>query len=106
MRTSIPIKTTWKELKDFCNSLPEEVLNNDVHWWGDERGGFVAPTSTLEEDYLLTDEGWEPISSFQYDPRFHDGETEEEYNDYVKSLPKLLKGLPIISVDAYKYEKN
>lgn len=84
-------KLSWKELKDFANSLPEEVLEQDVKWWGDERGGTLVNTHKLEEDYVCTDEGWEPKS------------VHESYESYskedIEDMPQLAKGTPILWAD-------
>ena len=54
---------TWGELKAFCNTLTTPLdLNKHVQWWGDERGGKINSVERLEEDYVTTDYGCEPLS--------------------------------------------
>lgn len=84
-------KLSWQELKDFVNSLPDEVLEQDVRWWGDERGGTLVNTHKLEEDYICDDEGWQPKSVFDNDDTY----TKEEIED----MPLLEKGTPILWAD-------
>ena len=78
---------TWKDLKDFCNQLPEEELNNTVKWWGEERGGNVLLADRLDEDFVQTDYGCEPASVQEYE------EGQDPYPVVFK------KGTPILSID-------
>lgn len=58
---------TWKELKEFANSLSDEQLQAPVRWWGEEMSGCVFKAHQLEEDYVTTDYGCEPASVQEYD---------------------------------------
>jgi hypothetical protein len=78
---------TWADLKDFCNSLSPEQLNNKVMFWGEDTSGPVLGTEELKEDYVLTDYGYEPAAVQEY---------EEDDEPYDIALPK---GTPIINVD-------
>lgn len=78
---------TWSDLKNFCNSLPEEELEKQVHWWGDERGGKVYRAYQLPEDFIETDYGCEPLSA---------QEPPEDDEEYVISYAK---GTPILDTD-------
>ena len=81
-------KYTWKQLKEFCNSLPENELEKEVVWWGEERGGSIDFADQLSEDYVITDYGCEPASVQEY-------ETWEE--PYEIAYPK---GTPILHTDS------
>lgn len=82
---------TWKELKEFINQLPEEVLDLPVRWWGDERGGKIHKAECLKEEYAMNDEGWQPKSVLEPD----DFTTQEEIDEY----PSMPKGSPILHTD-------
>ena len=47
---------TWQELKDFCNNLPEEVLDKDVVLWREEDSITEIESRELEEDYYMNPE--------------------------------------------------
>lgn len=68
--------------------MPESEMSNPVRWWGEERGGTVKNIYYLEELFVSTDEGFQPISVFE-------GE-EEGYEEDAVQLPK---GHPILNVD-------
>lgn len=57
-------KLTFQDLKEVVNNLTPEALQQEVLWWGDERGGKIDSVMILKEDYIFSDEGWEPKSSF------------------------------------------
>jgi hypothetical protein len=80
-------KFTWANLKEFANSLPEEELQKEVIWWGDECGGQIDGAHQLEEDYVTTDYGCEPASAQEYD---------EGDDPYEVTHPK---GTPILQTD-------
>jgi hypothetical protein len=79
---------TWRELKEFINALPDEQLSNSVIWWGEERGGIINTVFVLEEDYVRTEEGCEPLSV---------QEPLEEGDEELQVI--LKKGYPILSTD-------
>lgn len=81
-------KYTWRQLKEFCNNLPDEFMDDNVIWWGEETGGKLFAAYQLTEDYTTTDYGCEPIS--EQDP------PEEGEEPWEVTHPK---GTPIISVD-------
>jgi hypothetical protein len=78
---------TWKELKEFCNSLPETELEKPVQWWGEEISGKVVKAHQLEEDYVTTDYGCEPASVQEY---------EDDDDPYEVTHPK---GTPMLEMD-------
>jgi hypothetical protein len=64
-------KMTWRQLRDFCNSVPEEFINKNVHWVGEERGGIVKYAECFEEDMINpSGEGIEPVSAYTSDTDF------------------------------------
>lgn len=78
---------TWRSLKEFINSLPEEFLDGSVHWWGDEKGGDIQSVHRLDEDYVETDYACEPASA-------------QEYKDDEEPYPVAhVKGTPILSIE-------
>lgn len=83
-------KYTWKELKEFVNSIPEEFLGNEIIWWGDERGGILSGAHLLEEDYINDGEAYSPKSSYGEVELAEAIEAEEG---------TMYKGTPILWVD-------
>lgn len=77
---------TWRELKEKINSIDEKHLDQPVRWWGDERGGLVYSLQELDEEYLKSDEGWEPVSAYEDD-------NPEDYPD------RMQAGSPVLFVD-------
>lgn len=55
---------TWADLRRIANDVPPERLDDEVIWWGEERGGEVYSAEPLEEDYIDTDYGFEAKSAF------------------------------------------
>lgn len=51
----------WKELKDFCNSLPESELEKNVVMWREDAEDVIADISAeqLSEDHYLDPENKE-----------------------------------------------
>lgn len=43
----------WKELKDFCNSLPESELEKNVMLWREDEAITDISAEALEEDYYI-----------------------------------------------------
>lgn len=46
----------WRELKDFCNSLPESELEEKVILWREEEAITDISASQLEEDNYVDNE--------------------------------------------------
>lgn len=82
---------TWQDLKDLCGTLTAGDLAKKVRWWGADRGGIVVYAFGLEEDNVLTDEGYIPASIYN--------ESKEEGDEDVEDMTVLPKGTPIIYVD-------
>jgi hypothetical protein len=80
-------KYTWQQLKDFCNSLPEEQLPKEVLWMGEERGGKVQGASCFECDQINpTGEGIENITDY-------------DFNEIKNEAIITYKGTPALWVD-------
>ena len=88
----------WKELKDFCNSLPESELSKEVVVWQEEDAISSISAEQLEEDHYVDnnskEDGCMPLSTAQSiikdDP--------EEYPDGLQQFSKVYeKGHPILS---------
>ncbi|MCU0351769.1 MAG: hypothetical protein MUF43_13230 [Flavobacterium sp.] len=47
----------WKELKDFCNSLTEEQLQQKVAMWLDDEEVTDIDAITLSQEYYIDNEG-------------------------------------------------
>lgn len=80
-------KFTWSDLKNFVNTLPEDELKNPVLWWGEERGGEINNAMQLDEDYVVTDYGCEPLS------------VQEPLEDGEELEVAYKKGTPILGTD-------
>lgn len=56
----------WKELKDFCNSLPESELEKNVMLWREEEAITDITAEQLDEDHYInvenSDNGCFPVS--------------------------------------------
>lgn len=52
---------TWKELKEFCNSLDEKQLQSKVLVWREEECISKLEPITLSEDYYNAPEEFEPL---------------------------------------------
>jgi len=86
-------KFTWGDLKEFANSLPEEELQKEVIWWGDECGGQIDGAHQLSEDFVTTDYGCEPASAQEYE------EGDEPYEvTHPKGTPILQADMPAIEI--------
>lgn len=83
---------TWKDLKEFCNNLPENQLGSSVRVWGDDRGFTIDGKSLLEDDYFNpSGEGMEPVSVYKQNP--------EDW-EVVKDDPIIMeKGSPVLLID-------
>lgn len=62
-------KLTWKELKDFCNSLTEEQLGERVAAWGEYKFFEFDKPEILEDDFINpSGEGAEPAYLYKDEP--------------------------------------
>lgn len=59
---------TYKQLKQFLDSLPENELEKQVIISGEEEGYYLTSVDTCKEDYVQTDYGIEPASVQEYEP--------------------------------------
>lgn len=70
----------WKELKDFCNSIPDEFIDRKVIMWREDEAINKIKAMRLEEDHYINDESYE------------DGcMTESEMNSQIDNDPELTK---------------
>ena len=55
---------TWNELKEFCNSLPQEQLERKVILWREDETINKIEAEQLSEDHYIgeNDEGCYPLS--------------------------------------------
>ena len=74
----------WKELKDFCNSLPESELEKKVILWREEEAITKITAEQLEEDnYVLIDS--------EEDGCFPEKEALSQIKNNLEEFPKGLK---------------
>lgn len=57
-------KFTWRQLKEAVNSVQEKFLDEEVIWWGEEKGGKIESCDKLEEKYYNDDYCYSPESTF------------------------------------------
>lgn len=50
---------TWKELKDFCNNLPESQLEKKVILWREDEAITDIEAIELDEDYYIDEDNWD-----------------------------------------------
>lgn len=82
----------WKELKDFCNSLDEGLLEEKVMLWREEEAIGKIDAECLGEDHFIgeyPEDGCVPES----DVKSFTKEGQKEYKLYLK------KGHPILWED-------
>lgn len=80
---------TWADLKKACNELPDEFLNEEVMWWGDERGGTIHKVRLLDCEMVCTEEGWEQKTAIEEDTEMYPPED-------IAALPLLKIGHPVL----------
>ncbi len=84
----------WKDIKEFCDTLTAEQLEQDVLIWGDEKGGGAFAISILQDDMINpSGEGIEPKSFYAESEDEVDRATAEE------EIIVIHKGKIIIDVD-------
>lgn len=84
-------KFTWRELRDFANKLDEKHLDEQVKWWGEDRGGDIHGAGELEVDYVLDEEGYCPKK--EYNESLAEGEEKIEEVALAKGYPMLYTDL-------------
>lgn len=85
---------TWKELKEFCNQLPEEELNKNVIMWREEESIIKIEAFQLEEDHYVDEDRWVSEGCFP--------ESEIPKDDPDLILQKVYdKGHPILQEDFF-----
>lgn len=88
----------WKELKDFCNNLPESELEKNVILWREDEAITDIDASQLEEDYyndlVNPGEGCIEKSEVDYAIKHNPDEYPKEMEHFKKVYDK---GHPILS---------
>lgn len=74
-------KFTWADLKKFCDELPEEELQKEVIWAGEESGGVVRFVYRLEEDYGVNEYCMAPVSVLEEERENEDEKIEVVYKE-------------------------
>lgn len=89
---------TWKELKEFCNNLPEKELSLNVVLWREDESINDIHAGQLEEDFYVNPKypengcfpEWEAKDIVNYD--------KESFPNGINDLKKVHdKGYPILS---------
>lgn len=67
---------TYRELKNFCNTLTKKQLQQEVKIWGEGISKqSIAEIDVLKEDMINpSGDGAEPISAYKDDPEYAEGE--------------------------------
>jgi hypothetical protein len=87
----------WKELKDFCNSLPELELEKKVILWREEDAITDISAEQMEEDYYVNDEDVEAGCMPKSVCEGLIKDSSEDYPDGLKHFLKVYaKGHPIL----------
>jgi hypothetical protein len=80
---------TYRELKEFVNSIPEEFLDNSVFLSDEDCAHSVDSADLLSEDYFVDDEGTTPVSLFD----------ENDYGEPLSEFEIVPKGTPYLYHD-------
>lgn len=87
----------WKELKDFCNALPEQELPKKVIMWREDECVNDIEAEVLDQDHYIDPEGQSPENCF---PETHAREIIEDKDAYPNGMSDLKKvydkGRPIL----------
>ncbi len=74
----------WKQLKDFCNSLPESELEKNVMLWGEDEAVTDISAEQLKEDNYVNNE-------FPEDGCFDKTEAESQIKMNPEDFPNSLE---------------
>jgi len=90
----------WKQLKEFCNSLPENELNKKVILWREDEAISKIKAEQLEEDHYihpeLSEDGCFPESEVEHLIKGN----EEDYPNGMDDFKKVYdKGTSILHED-------
>lgn len=92
---------TFRDLKKAIEALSDEQLDNEVIWWGDQRGGEIDSLFVLPEEYVSIDgEGMYPISGYRegFKPEDYAVASWEEFvKNHVDASMKA--GTPVLCAD-------
>lgn len=83
---------TWQELKDFCNSLPEEVLRYPVTVQSDDNGYAIAGAEQNEVDIYYNPQDADDNGTAEILEEAHEGEEDfslDNYEVFRKGTPYL-----------------
>lgn len=86
----------WKELKDFCNNLPESELEAKVILWREDEAITDIEAEQLDENHYIGeyhDEGCITESDALYDIKLNPDDYPNGLNDFTKVYTK---GTPIL----------
>jgi hypothetical protein len=87
----------WKELKEFCNSLPAQWLEKDVILWREEEAVTKIEAMQLEEDHYVDPEEGENGCFPESDAKYVVESDPEQYPNGMNDLEKAYdKGHPIL----------
>jgi hypothetical protein len=90
----------WKQLKDFCNSLPESELEKNVILWREDEAITKIEAESLKEDHYIDIENSENGCFPEYQMKSFISEDEEAYPNGEKDFKKCYdKGHPILLED-------
>jgi hypothetical protein len=78
---------TWRELKDFVNTIPEEELDKKVVSWAEEDSNTYSSAECLTEDYFRGEGG--AISESDWEDSIDKENGEEKVLCYSKGTPIL-----------------
>lgn len=80
---------TWKELKEFCNSLDEKELSKKVILWREDEAITKITAETLHEDCYAVDDGEGCVYESEKSCLLRDDEDVEIKKVYDKGTPIL-----------------
>jgi hypothetical protein len=90
---------TWKQLKEFCNNLPENELKKKVIMWREEECVNAIEVMALDEDHYIDPENDENGCFPESEAKIFI-EDEDAYPEGMKDLKKVYdKGHPILWED-------
>lgn len=55
---------TFRDLKAKIDTLTDAQLDMPTRWAGDEIGGDSVTLSVLSEEFIMTEDGYTPVSAF------------------------------------------
>ena len=88
----------WKQLKDFCNGLTEEQLQEKVIMWREHEAVNNIEVDTLQEDHYIDETGQYDEGCFEKSTALNlIKDNTEDYPNGLKHFKKVYdKGFPIL----------